>query len=740
MRSSAAIPAPIIGQLAVTLTPGARLGPYRILASIGSGGMGEVYRARDTSLNRDVALKILPDVFASDPDRLARFTREAQTLAALNHSHIAQIYGLIEAPPTGSADWPDPADTPAGLVPPRPLTVEPGGDAVRALVMELVEGEDLSERIARGALPVEDALRIARQIAEALEAAHEQRVIHRDLKPANVKLREDGGVKVLDFGLAKALDAAPVPIDGLSRSPTFTSPALVTGVGVLLGRAAYMSPEQAKGRAADTRSDIWAFGSVLFEMLTGRVLFTGDTVTEVLASVMKDAPPLEALPPATPPGVRRLLRRCLERDPKQRLRDIGEARIALEAALAGTPDDPPESAAAVTTRAPTKPRSVWFAWMVAASALGITAAAVFSWAPWREDAPAAAVRLSTELGADVSLVTEFGAAAVLSPDGTTLVFAAQPAAGEPSQLYVRRLQSLQASALFDRAGNSRRLHGQPAVWLDLQFAPDGNRMAATRATGTSFDIWVLDATKDILSRLTFGAETKVDPAFTPDGTRIAHIGGQQTGDIYWQRADGSDTPQRLTTRRSGKAVLSFHPSGKWLAFGEYDAQSNRVIDIMVTPLEGGDTEGWKPGEPTPFAATPAAERDPAFSPDGRWIAYSSDETGRPEIYVRPFPGPGGKWQVSTGGGRFPAWSRARPELLYAVPTPGGSDIMSAAYAVKGDAFVAERPRPHLTGRIARGPWALHPDGTSIAAIAATAASEQTFVKQDKVGRLPQFLR
>jgi serine/threonine protein kinase len=223
----------------MTLSAGARLGPYQIVASIGAGGMGEVYRARDTSLNRDVAVKILPDVFAADPDRLARFTREAQTLAALNHPNVAQIYGLVET-----------------------------GGATRALVMELVEGEDLSQRLTRGAFPIEEGLSIARQIAEALEAAHEQSVIHRDLKPANVKLRLDGAVKVLDFGLAKALDAAPISTDALSRSPTFTSPALVTGVGVLLGTAAYMSPEQARGRAADKRSDIWAFGCVLFEMLT----------------------------------------------------------------------------------------------------------------------------------------------------------------------------------------------------------------------------------------------------------------------------------------------------------------------------------------------------------------------------------------------------------------------------------------------------------------------------------------
>src|ERR1700704_2094971 len=224
------------------LSAGARLGPYEILSAIGAGGMGEVYRARDTKLNRDVALKILPDAFASDPDRLARFTREAQTLAALNHPHIAHIHGLEEA----------------------------GG--VRALVMELVEGEDLAERIARGPMPLDEALPIARQIADALEAAHEQGIIHRDLKPANIKVRPDGTVKVLDFGLAKALEATGAMSSSASMSPTITTPAM-TQAGMILGTAAYMAPEQAKGREADKRSDIWAFGCVLYEMLTGKRVF-----------------------------------------------------------------------------------------------------------------------------------------------------------------------------------------------------------------------------------------------------------------------------------------------------------------------------------------------------------------------------------------------------------------------------------------------------------------------------------
>src|SRR6266513_1850096 len=247
----------------LALTTGTRLGVYEVIAQIGEGGMGQVYRARDTKLNRDVALKLLPDAFASDPDRLARFTREAQTLASLNHPHIAGIYGLEES------------------------------NGVRALVMELVDGEDLSQRIARGAIPLDEALPIARQIAEALEAAHEQGIIHRDLKPANVKVTLDGVVKVLDFGLAILTEASTgtsVRPAARSMSPTITSPAMMTGVGMILGTAAYMAPEQAKGREADKRSDIWAFGCVLFEMLTARRPFDGEDVSDTFANVLKIDP------------------------------------------------------------------------------------------------------------------------------------------------------------------------------------------------------------------------------------------------------------------------------------------------------------------------------------------------------------------------------------------------------------------------------------------------------------------
>jgi eukaryotic-like serine/threonine-protein kinase len=297
----------------LALTPGTRLGVYEVSALIGEGGMGQVYRARDTALNRDVALKVLPDLFASDAERLARFTREAQTLAALNHPNIAHIHGLEEN----------------------------GG--VRTLVMELVEGEDLSQRIARGPIPLDDALAIARQIAEALEAAHEQGIIHRDLKPANIKLRADEVVKVLDFGLAKAMESGVGNRESgvahaLANSPTITSPAM-TMRGMILGTAAYMAPEQAKGKPVDKRADIWAFGCVLYEMLAGRRAFQGDDVSTTLAAVLLKEPDWRALPAATSVALRRLLTRCLTKDPKARLRDIGEARIRIDELLGGAPDE-----------------------------------------------------------------------------------------------------------------------------------------------------------------------------------------------------------------------------------------------------------------------------------------------------------------------------------------------------------------------------------------------------------------
>jgi hypothetical protein len=283
----------------MSLSAGTRLGCYDILAPLGAGGMGEVYRATDTKLKRQVAVKILPAALATDPDRLARFQREAEVLAALNHPHIAAIYGLEDA---------------AGM---------------QALVMELVEGPTLADRIAEGPIPIDEALPIVEQIAAALEAAHEQGIIHRDLKPANIKVRDDGTVKVLDFGLAKLSDAGAssrMGRDDPSQSPTLASPAAMTGVGIILGTAAYMSPEQARGRAVDKRTDVWAFGAVLYEILTGARAFEGEDVTETMAAVVKSTPDWTPLRARAPSHVVTLVQRCLEKDRNARIGDIAVAR------------------------------------------------------------------------------------------------------------------------------------------------------------------------------------------------------------------------------------------------------------------------------------------------------------------------------------------------------------------------------------------------------------------------------
>ncbi|HYN41853.1 MAG TPA: serine/threonine-protein kinase, partial [Thermoanaerobaculia bacterium] len=290
----------------MSVTSGMRLGPYEVGVALGAGGMGEVYRARDTKLGREAALKVLPPAFAEDAERLARFRREAQILASLSHPNVAAIYGLEES---------------GGLV---------------ALAMELVPGEDLSERLARCPLPVDEALAVARQIAEALEEAHGKGIVHRDLKPANVKLTPDGKVKVLDFGLAKALSgdaSASLDSSDSSRSPTMTRQG--TQAGMILGTAAYMSPEQARGKPVDKRADVWSFGVVLWEMLSGRRLFAGETVSDTLAAVLRADPDWALLPPGLPAPVGDLLRRCLERDPRRRLHDVADARIVIEDVLEG---------------------------------------------------------------------------------------------------------------------------------------------------------------------------------------------------------------------------------------------------------------------------------------------------------------------------------------------------------------------------------------------------------------------
>jgi eukaryotic-like serine/threonine-protein kinase len=385
------------------LTPGTLVGPYEILGPIGVGGMGEVYRARDTGLHRDVAIKVLPDEFAQDTERLARFEREARTLASLNHPNIATIHGLELTGPT------------------------------RALVMEFVDGPTLADRIAEGALPVDEALAIVRQIADALEAAHDQGIVHRDLKPANIKLRPDGTVKVLDFGLAKTIEPSGA-MTGRSMSPTITTPAM-TQAGVILGTAAYMSPEQAKGRGVDKRSDVWALGCVLYELLTGRQAFDGEDVSETLASILRSEPDWNALPESVPPAVVVLLRRMLEKDRRQRVADVAAVTFVLS--------EPP----LVNPRGVVARRmSPIVVGIAALGALGIGGLSYVAGGRLSVDAHRPVTRLTIPLPDDQTL-SFVGSAVAISPDGAYVAYTAN------GQVYLRALNRLETVAVHGSEGN-----------------------------------------------------------------------------------------------------------------------------------------------------------------------------------------------------------------------------------------------------------------------------------------------
>jgi len=838
----------------MALTPGSRLGPYEVLAAIGAGGMGEVYRARDTKLDRDVAIKVLPASVAADTGRLARFRREARVLASLNHPNIASIYGLEEA------------------------------SAAPALVMELVEGES-----PLGPMPVEQALSLARQLAEALDYAHERGIVHRDLKPANLKVTPEGKVKVLDFGLAKAMTAA--------ESPTESAVTIdATQQGVILGTVGYMSPEQTRGDAVDKRADIWAFGVVLYELLTGRRAFGGPSRSDSMAAVLTKEPDWSALPPGSPVE---LLRRCLEKDPRKRLRDVGDLDLAL--APATSPATIPQ---------PRQP----IAWMVAATGLAV-ALAVLAAVHWWPVQPALKplVRLDVDLGKEARLAQlgdSFGAA-IISPDGERLVFtglnpegktclytrlleqsAAAPLSGtEGSKLpffapdgqwvgfiadgklkkvsvhggapvtlvdvapqargvswgddgdilvafskggllrvssnggslkpateldkqkgeethrwpqvlpgshavlftlnrhganqedadiavqsfnngerktlqkggyYGRYLPSnIQTGALcrdcghlvyvhegtlfaapmrldrleltgpsvpvledvvstpgngfaqfdFSRSGaffyaDSTESKAHSISWLEstepermgklqpllnvpgnqLRLSPDGKTLSFGLHESSN-NIWLYEWERDRKTRLpTPGTE----PVWAPDGRHLAFSSNRDgPPNIYWMRADGAGEVVRLTTSRDPQDPASFSPDGKRLIFVNQTVETS--FDIWTLPLEGADTDHPTPGKPEPFLRTVADERGPVFSPDGRWVAYFSNESGRNEVYVRPFPLSSGKWQVSNGGGVAPVWSRKGGELLYQTPD---SRIMAASYTIRGgNVFEANQPRP-----------------------------------------------
>ncbi len=505
---------------------GKSIGVYHVTSLLGVGGMGEVYRARDTTLNRDVALKVLPTAFAHDSDRLTRFRREAKTLASLNHPHIAIIHGLEQA-----------------------------GD-VHALVMELVQGEDLSQRLTRGALPFDEALPIATQIAEALEAAHEQGIIHRDLKPANIKVRADGAVKVLDFGLAKALDPAGVP--SASPSETVATPAM-TEAGMILGTAAYMSPEQARGKPVDKRADIWAFGCVLFEMLTGKRAFLGDNVSEVLASVLAREPDWARLPVTLSPVVATYIRRCLHKDPRQRIHDIADVRLALEGAF--------ESA--VPQAAPQPHVSQWQRAIVSASVL-IAVAVVAGAAVWFVMRPTAPRVTRLTITTPPTAMFGIDRALAITPDGSRIVYVGANGA----DLFVRPLDALEPVAIFKGAprGPFASPDGQWVGFVDGSLLKKMAMTGGQAVTLASLDgaprgaTWALDRTMIVATTST---ETGLQ--------RVSDDGGEPEVLTRPDRAQGEADhlwPQLLP---GGRAVL-FTITAQT---GRLDAAQVAVLDLQT---------------------------------------------------------------------------------------------------------------------------------------------------------------
>jgi serine/threonine-protein kinase len=521
----------------MSLTPGTRLGPYEILAPIGAGGMGEVYRARDTTLGRGVALKVLPAAFSADADRIARFQREAQTLAALNHPHIAQIYGLED--------------------------IGAGG---RALVMELVEGDDLSQRIARGPMPLDEALPIAKQIADALEAAHEQGIIHRDLKPANIKVRPDGTVKVLDFGLAKAMEPTGVASPSVSQSPTITTPAM-TQAGMILGTAAYMSPEQARGKPVDRRADIWALGCVLYEMLTGQRAFHGQGVSETLARVIEREPDWARLPATLSPALRTYLRRCLQKDPRQRVQAIGDLRLALEGAFeTGVPQ---AAAPAVVPQW----RRVAFAGVAAIIASGAIVGTLV-WVATRPPLPRVS-RLQITPSRTAALTIGWNDRDLaITPDGSRLIYVGN----QGTQIFVRALDALEPVAVF--TGGPRGPFVSPdGHWIGFVDRISGHVLKKVAVTGgPAVTLATLDTGGP--SGATWGPDDTIIVATASVATglqRVAAAGGLITVLTRPDRAQGEADhfwPEMLP---GGRAVLFTITA----LTGGLDAAQVAVLDLQT---------------------------------------------------------------------------------------------------------------------------------------------------------------
>jgi len=526
------------------LAPGTKIGPYDVIGMLGAGGMGEVYRARDSRLKREVALKVLPEELANDPERMARFEREAQLLASLNHPNIASIYGLEES------------------------------SEIRAFVMELVEGPTLAERIARRPLPLREALSIARQIAEALEYAHDRGIIHRDLKPANIKLTGDDSVKVLDFGLAKAL-SPDLPSAGNSNVPTLTAGA--TAAGVILGTVSYMSPEQARGQAVDQRTDIWAFGCVLFEMVTGRVPFPGETTTDQLAAILTKEPDLDALRDSTPACIRTLIGRCLQKRTKARLQAIGDARIEIEECLAGSTEPMAASPAEIVGTRERKSRITWRA-VIAAGLLLTASAALLGWRIGEQP--------GVEWAADMINGPAASMGARISPDGRTLAF----------QALVDNLTQVAVSN--PSTGNWTLLtHDRQHGFVnEITWAPDGSKLYYDRIVGVPAGIYSVPALG--------GAERLVlehagSPEALPDGSLLLI---REDAGARWRIYHFLPDSQRLEPLPGWIPIgtttpLRVFPDGKEAVFNGMSSPTDPSSHLYITNIATGKTRRLAPDLP-----------------------------------------------------------------------------------------------------------------------------------------------
>jgi len=639
----------------MAIQPRDRLGPYEIVAAIGAGGMGEVYRARDAKLGRDVAVKVLPDPFAHDAERMARFQREAKVLASLNHSNIASIYGFEDSGNT------------------------------RALVMELVEGPTLADRLKSGPLPMDDVLLIARQMCDALEYAHERGIVHRDLKPANVKVTRDDTVKILDFGLAKAIEGDAASMD-IATSPTMSR--MATLAGVLLGTAAYMSPEQAKAKPVDRRADIWAFGCVLYEMLTGKMAFGGEAVTETLAAVLKNEPDWSQLPAATPMRIRVLLQRCLQKDPKQRLRDIGDARISLDEVLSGAPD--PALAGAAGVSAPLWRRSLILG-LGALLLVLITALAIWNLKPSPSEQLRPVSRYVITLPPGQQLAgLENGSAVAISPDGTRLAYVATQ--GGTQQIYLREMDSLEARPVpgtegavspffspdgewvgFFADGKLKKISVSGGVPLTLCDAPfphgaswnsRGLIVFAPTSVGVLQQVADAGGSPQPLTRVAKGEVGHVWPEFLPDGKAVLFaVGPVAAGSPVAVQSiatgERRNLAQGATQPRDAPSGHLLYVQGGSLMAIPFDPKRMEVTGAAVPVVEGvmesADTGAaqysvsatgslvyvpggvqsaqrrlvWvsRIGAEQPLGAPAHAYQYPRLSPDGRQVAVEIAEQG-----------------------------------------------------------------------------------------------------------------